>query len=140
MIARVYRAALLASLIACAPHLQAVQIVNHTDRQIDALYVYRAGAADHGKSRGTLAPGAATKVEVAPGAIEVLAVSAKLQIDEHTRDKPSASQSIELSGPVEVDLYDEGKEPAGLHRPGVFGIAFTLLKAKPPDPEPPTEP
>lgn len=116
--------------------MQTVQIVNQTSRPIDELYVYPDGAADHGKSRGKLAPAASTQVQVKPGFIEVYAVSAKLQLDEHTRDKPSASQAVEVKGPVRVVFYDEGGKPAGLDQPGVFGVEFTIPKPKPAEPPP----
>ena len=118
-----------------APALQTVRIENHTTRAIEELYVYPAGAANPGKSRGTLAPGATTQVAVKPGDIEVRARSAKIQIDQTTRDVPEASQELEIHGPAEVVLYDADSPPPGLNRPGVFGIAFVLRKPQPP-PEP----
>lgn len=118
-----------------APALQTVRIENHTTRAIEELYVYPAGAASPGKSRGTLAPGASTQVAVKPGDIEVLAKSAKVQVDETTRDRPEANQELEVHGPVEVVLYDAGSPPPGLNRPGVFGIEFVVRKPQPP-PEP----
>jgi hypothetical protein len=138
----VLRFAIIVLLAACGAPLQTVKITNRTGRPIDALYVYAAGATDHGPSRGQLAPAATTQVQMRAGAVEVLALSAKLKVDEHTRDQPSASQSFELHGPVEVVFYDAGDTPAGLDRPGVFGIAFVIPKPKPPAPpaEPPAEP
>lgn len=115
-----------------APALQTVRIENHTTRPIEELYVYRAGAASPGKSRGTLAPGASTQVAVQPGNVEVLAKSAKIQVDETTRDRPEASQELEIHGPTEVMLYDAGSPPPGLDRPGVFGIEFVIRKPPPP--------
>ena len=67
----------------------------------------------------------------------MLALSSKLQVDEHTRDQPSASGDVELTAqrPVQVIFYDEGAAPPGLDRPGVFGFAFVIPKgqAKPAD-------
>ncbi len=113
-----------------------MQLVNRTDRQIEAVYVYPTGAADHGASRGALAPAGSAQVKVKAGRTSVLALSAKLKLDEHTRDQPSASQDLELTGPVEVIFYDAGDKPPGLERPGVFGVAFQIPHAPPPPPDP----
>ena len=131
------KAALILVLAACggAP-LQTVQIKNASPRPITELYVYPAGATNHGTSRGTLAPNGSTEVKVKQGNIEVLAVSSKMQVDEHTRDQPSASGTLELKGPAQVIFYDEGATPPGLNNPGVFGFEFVLPKPKPaPTPE-----
>jgi hypothetical protein len=133
----------IALLAGCGAPLQNVQITNRTNRTIEQLYVYPQGAADHGASRATLAPNGSVQVQVKPGFVEVYAVSAKLQVDEHTRDRPSASQDIEIRGPAEVVFYDLDQKPTGLERPGVFGVAFTLPKPKPapaPAPEPEAAP
>jgi hypothetical protein len=116
--------------------MQTVKIVNTTNRTIDELYVYPVGAANQGSSRGTLAPNASTEVQVRSGFVEVKAVSAKLQVDEHTRDRPTASQDLEIKGPVQVIFYDADHTPPGLDRPGVFGIAFVIPVAKKPEPDP----
>ena len=127
---------LLVGLTACAAKLQTISLVNKTDRPIEALYVYPTGAADHGASHGKLAPNASTQVQVKPGHVDVLAVSAKLQLDEHTRDQPTASQSLEVTGPLQVIFYDTTAKPTGLERPGVIGVSFIITKPAPP-PAPP---
>ena len=124
------------ALAGCAGPSYQMQIVNHTGRKIEALYVYPTGAAEHGASRGTLAPAASTQVTVKQGRTSVLAVSAKLQVDEHTRDQPSASQDLELTGPVQIVFYDVGDKPPGLDKAGVFGVAFQIPHAPPPPPDP----
>lgn len=122
-------------LAACGgAQLQTIQIVNKSARPIDQLYVYPVGAANHGTSRGSVAPNGQTEVKVAAGNVEVLAVSSKLQVDEHTRDQPSASGDLELRAPAQVIFYDEGSKPPGLDRPGVFGFAFVIPKGKAPPP------
>jgi len=126
-------------LAACAAPMQTLHVTNRSNRTIEQLYVFPTGSTDRGASRGTLAPNASTDVRVRQGNVEVYAVSAKLQVDEHTRDRPSASQDLEIKGPAEVVFYDLGQAPPGLERPGVFGIAFTLPKPKPAEPEPPQE-
>lgn len=113
-----------------------MQLTNRTSRPIEAVYVYPTGAADHGASRGSLAPAATTQIKVPAGRTSVLAVSAKLQLDERTRDQPSASQDLEITGPVQILFYDTGDKPPGLEKPGVFGVAFQLPKAAAPPPDP----
>lgn len=131
---------LIASLVvlaACAAPRQTLRIVNRTDRTIEAVYVYAPGAADQGPSRATLAPDASHELQVKAGALEVRGVSAKIQVDARTRDQPSASQVIEVRGPSEVVFFDDGARPAGIDRPGVFGVAFRPPASDPaPDPEP----
>ena len=134
---RVKAALLFLLLAACggAP-MQTVQIRNASPRPITELYVYPAGSANHGTSRGTVAPNGSTELEVKQGNVEVLAVSSKMQVDEHTRDQPSASGTLELKAPAQVIFYDEGAAPPGLDRPGVFGFSFVIPKPKPaPSPE-----
>lgn len=131
-------ALLLPWLLACAgAPLQTVSLVNHTERTIKELYVFPAGAKDKGPSRGALAPAAATKVQVKPGNVEVYAVSETVKLDDHHRDTPTASQSLELRGPLEVIFYDNNDKPAGVDRPNVIGVSFIVAdKPKPADPEP----
>jgi len=126
-------------LAACAAPMQTLHVTNRTNRTIEQLYVYPTGSAERGASRATLAPNASTDVQVRQGNVEVYAVSAKLQVDEHTRDRPSASQDLEIKAPAEVIFYDVDQKPAGLERPNVFGVAFTLPKPKPPEPAPAEE-
>lgn len=132
------KAALLSLVLAAcggAP-MQTVQIRNASPRPITELYVYPVGSANHGTSRGSLAPDASTEIKVKQGNVEVLAVSSKLQVDEHTRDQPSASGALELTRPAQVIFYDQGQAPAGLDRPGVFGFAFVVPKGQPKPAEP----
>jgi hypothetical protein len=109
-------------------------IVNQTARKIDELYVH-APNTDKGASRGALATGASISVKVKEGGVEVLAISELIHVDQKVRDKPTASQVIEVTSPSSVVFYDLGKEPPGLDRPGIFGIAFRLLKAATPPAE-----
>jgi hypothetical protein len=118
--------------------MQTIKIVNKTDRQIEAVYVYPSGATDHGASRGALAPQQATQVTIKGGAVEVQAISAKIKFDEHHRDKPYATQSIELTHPVELDFYDSNAKPEGLDRPNVIGVTFVINT--PPPPQEPQDP
>ena len=108
---------------ACAPPLQTVQLVNLTPRPIEAIYVYAPGA-DRGAPRAQLAPNARASVQVRAGHVEVYAVGAKYQLDEHTRYRPEANGQIELRGPAEVVFYDRDARPAEVDRPNAFGIAF----------------
>lgn len=115
---------------ACAPHLQTLELENDTPRVIEALYVYPSGAANHGPSRGSLAPNASTTLHVKPGNVAVLAESAMVKLDETTRDKPTASSEVELTRPLHVVFYDRGHAPAELSRQDVIGVEFILLQPR----------
>ncbi|HEY3805489.1 MAG TPA: hypothetical protein VGL61_22930 [Kofleriaceae bacterium] len=119
---------LLILLAACAPQLQTLQLVNQTPRTIEAVYVYPPNGS-RGASRAQLAPNAQTSIQVRGGRVEVYAVSAKYQLDEHTRDRPEASQELELHGPAKVIFYDQDDRPAEVNRPDVFGIEFSPPKS-----------
>ena len=106
--------------------LQTIKVVNLTDRQIEAIYVFPTGAKDRGPSRGGLAPQQSTQVRMKAGAVDVEAISSKIKFDEHHRDQPTASQSLELTHPIEIDFYDSTAKPAGLDRPDVIGTPFTI--------------
>lgn len=116
----------LALVTACGgASLQTISIRNATQRPIEELYVYPTGG-QRGTSRGQLAPNASTQVKVKAGHVSVTAVSAKLKVDEHTRDQPTASQELELRSPTEVVFYDDGHAPPGLERKGTIGVAFQI--------------
>jgi hypothetical protein len=118
-------------LVACGGGaLQTISLSNQTPRTIKELYVYPIGS-DKGKSRGSLAPSASTTVQMPKGNVEVRAVSELIIIDEHTRDTPTASQALELVGPLKVIFFDGPTKPAALDNPGVIGISFILSEKKP---------
>jgi hypothetical protein len=115
------------ALTACGAPMQSLELVNKTPRPIEAFYVYPHGG-DRGASRGSLAPEARTTVQVKAGRVDVYAVSAKYQLDEHTRDRPEANQELEIHGPAKVIFYDADSRPADVSRPDVFGVEFSLPK------------
>jgi hypothetical protein len=122
-------------LIGCGgPRQYTLQIVNKTPRTIEEVYVYVPNTAQ-GTSRGKLAPEATLQVTVKHGPIEVLAVSELIKVDERTRDKPSASQVLEIKQSSRVVFFDVGKQPPGVDQPGVFGVAFDPPKVPEPSPE-----
>lgn len=111
-----------------------LELVNRTPRTITELYIYPMGSTDRGVSRGSLAPGGSLAIAVTEGAIEVLAISELIKIDDHHRDKPSASQVVDVRRPASVVFFDVGAPPREVSRPDTFGVAFT-----PPKPPPPTD-
>jgi hypothetical protein len=124
-------ALVLTLLVACGGGaLQTISISNQTPRTIKELYVYPVGS-NKGKSRGSLAPSASTTVQMPKGNVEVQGVSELIIIDEHTRDTPTASQALELVGPLKVIFFDGTTKPAALDSPGVIGISFILSEKKP---------
>jgi hypothetical protein len=111
--------------------MHTVSLTNSTERTIKELYVYPAGSKDKGPSRGSLAPTAATSVQMKAGAVEVYAVSETMKIDERTRDTPTASQGLELTSDLKVIFYDgDQPKPAAVNQPGVIGVSF-IVAAKP---------
>jgi hypothetical protein len=119
-------------LVACGgASLQTISLSNQTQRTIKELYVYPAGAKDKGASRGSLAPSAGTKVQMPAGNVEVYAISETVKIDEHTRDTPTASQGLELRGPLQVIFYDGDNKPTAVNQPGVIGVSFIVSEKKP---------
>ncbi|MBA3538335.1 MAG: hypothetical protein H0T79_01790 [Deltaproteobacteria bacterium] len=123
---------------ACSPTYQTVRLVNRTDRAIEQIYIYPTGSANHGASRGSLAPNASTAVNVQPGNVDVLAVSAKVRVDETSSETRTATQTIELKGPLELVFHDSNQPPpAGLARPGTVGVTFRISA---PSPAPAQEP
>jgi hypothetical protein len=104
---------------------------------IKELYVYPVGSKDKGKSRGSLAPSAGTKVQMPSGNVEVYAVSEMVKIDDHTRDVPTVTQALELTGPLQVIFYDNGNKPEAANQPNVIGVVFILAEKKAPPSEEP---
>jgi hypothetical protein len=124
------RCVFLVVVVACSSTpLYTVTLVNRTDRPIEEVYVYPAGSQNHGKSRATLAPDASVAVKIARGHVDVLAVSAKVQLDDKTRERRTASQTLELRGPVELVFHDSDKVPAGLGRKDTFGVPFHVERS-----------
>jgi hypothetical protein len=124
------RAAVLALLVGCGgPAMQSMKLTNGTARQIAEIYVYPLGAANHGASRGTLAPNATLLVQVPGGNVEVEAISALIEVDAHTRDKRTASSAIELTGPAEIVFFDQGAKP--VLPPKTIGVEFVPGPATP---------
>ncbi|MDQ3368317.1 MAG: hypothetical protein M3680_23065 [Myxococcota bacterium] len=121
---------------ACGRTYHTVQLVNATDRRIGEVYIYRAGAAQRGASRAALAPGGTTVVKVPEGNVDVLAISDPVRIDEHSRETRTASQTLELKGPLEIVFHDSNQQPAALATPTARGITFRV-DAIVPSPEPP---
>lgn len=121
-----------------------VKLTNGSPRPIEQLYVYPLGAADHGQSKGTLAPSASTTVQIKAGNIEVEAVSALIVVDAHTRDRRTASTAVELKGPTEVVFFDSDAKPA--LPAAAIGVPFEARKGPnnpaptPTSPQPPTDP
>lgn len=109
--------------------LVSVKLTNGTDRPIDQVFVYPLGAANHGVSRGVLAPHASMMLQVPGGNIEVQAVSATINVDDHTRERRQATTGVELKALSEVVFYDEGQKPQ--IPPKAIGVQFQHFVAGP---------
>jgi len=101
-----------------------VTLVNLSPRAIEEVYIFPTGGADHGASRATLAPNATAAVQVKAGNVDVLAVSAKERVDDTQTETKTATQTLELRGPLELVFHDSNQHPPELARKGTVGIAF----------------
>ncbi len=115
--------------------LVSVKLTNGTDRPIDQVFVYPLGAADHGASRGVLAPHGSMMLQVPGGNIEVQAVSATINVDDHTHERRQATTGVELKALSEVVFYDEGQKPQ--IPPKAIGVKFQHFVAGPQAPAAP---
>jgi hypothetical protein len=137
--ARILMLAFALALAACSPTYHTIKLVNRTDRPIEEIYIYPTGATNHGKSRASLAPDTSTEVKVPSGNVDVLAVSAKVRVNDTESETRTASQTVELKGPRELVFHDSNKPPPGLDRPGTLGVMFRV-DPEPPQPEESAEP
>ena len=118
-----------------APALHQVQLVNKTPRTIAEIYIFPTGAANHGASRGSLAPNASSTVKVRAGNVDVLAVSEKIRVNDTQTETRNATQTLELKGPLELVFYDSDQTPPGVQNAGTIGVVFRT-PAAPKEPEP----
>lgn len=130
----------LAVLAGCGATYQEVQITNKTPRAIEELYIFPTGAANHGASRGAVAPEQTIKVKVKQGNVDVLAVSAKIKVDAHQSETRTASQTLELEHPVSLVFHDSTQSVPGLDRPDTIGVVFQVTPEPAPAPTEPTPP
>src|SRR3954466_9233158 len=106
------RLLLILGIAACGgAQTQTLTLVNRTPRGIAEVYVFPAGAAAHGASRGKLAPGATMTVQMKAGNVEVEAISNLIIVDDHHRDKMTASSTLQLNRPLQVVFHDENQAP-----------------------------
>jgi hypothetical protein len=126
--------------VACAPTVHRVQLVNKTNRVIEEIYIFPAGATDHGTSRARLAPAASAEVTIKAGNVEVQAISEKVRVDATTSETRRASQVIELKGPLELVFHDSDQVPPGLDRPNTRAITFRITPAPEPAPDEASDP
>jgi hypothetical protein len=124
------------ALAACGGSYQQVQLVNKTSRPIAEVFIFPTGSANHGASRGTLAPDATMSVKVKSGNVDVLAVSTKVRVNETQSETRTATQTLELKKPVSLVFHDSNETPPGLDQPGTIGVVFQIT----PEPEAPAPP
>jgi hypothetical protein len=125
----------LLALAACSASYQTIKLVNRSPRPIEEIYIFPTGAANHGASRGKLAPNAATEVQVKTGNVDVLAIAAKERVDDKQSETKTATQTIELRGPLELVFHDSDQRPPELARKGTLGVTFRVI----PPPKPATD-
>jgi hypothetical protein len=113
-----------------------VSLINKSPRPITEVYVYPTGSSNHGASKGTLAPEASMKLKVKAGNVDVLAISAKVKIDDKQSETRTASQTLELKQAVSLVFYDSNQTVPGLDKPGTIGVSFQVT----PEADPPAQP
>jgi hypothetical protein len=126
------------ALAACSASYQPVKLVNRSPRVIEEIYVFPSGAANHGASRAKLLPGGSATVSVKSGNVDVLAVAAKERIDDTQSETKTATQTLELRGPLELVFHDSDQTPPDLTRKGTVGLTFRA-STPPPAPPPPDD-
>ena len=117
------------------PALHQVQLVNKTPRTIAEIYIFPTGATDHGASRGSLAPNASSTVKVRAGNVDVLGVSEKIRVGDTHNETRTATQTLELKGPLELVFHDSDQTPPDVQREKTIGVVFRTPPA-PQEPEP----
>lgn len=114
-----------------------VQIVNKSPRPITEVYVFPTGNADHGPSKGTIAPEAKLVVKVKAGNVDILAVSQRVKVDDKQSEVRTASQTLELKSPTVLVFHDSTQTVPGLDKPGTIGVQFQVPpEAESPEPAP----
>ena len=113
-----------------------IELVNQTSRPIEEILIYPRGATNRGTSWGALTPGAAMTIKIKEGSFELVALSAKRNLNAHTRERPEATSLLELrqdlpSTPRKIIFHDEGSEPPGVNKPGILGVVFQIGKPEP---------
>jgi hypothetical protein len=117
-------------------------LVNMSPRTIEEVFIYPIGSQAQGSSwTEAIPPGATRSVKIRSGNFELVAVSAKRNIDQHTRERPQATTSLELKSDQKLVFHDAGDNPAGLDAKGTLGVTFQISPAetKPDATEPTTE-
>jgi len=122
---------------ACGATYHQVQLVNKTSRPITEVFIFATGSANHGSSRGALAPDATLAVKVKAGNVDVLAVSEKIKVSDTQTETRTATQTLELKKPVSLVFHDSTQTPAGLDQPNTIGVAFQVTPEPPAPPETP---
>lgn len=83
-----------------------VNLVNSTTRPIERVYVFPMGSAEHGESRGGIAPGGNMAMQLPAGRHDVLVESQEVRVSPTERERRSATSTLELRKAVEVIFYD----------------------------------
>lgn len=128
------------TIAACGgPATHQVTLVNKTPRTIAEVYVFPAGAANHGASRGTLAPNATLAIKVRGGNVEVMAVSEKVRVNMTESETKRASSTIQLVRPVQLIFHDSDQPAPPFESKDQIGVTFRITKEPEPAPEPAPE-
>jgi len=116
-------------------------LVNASPRPIESVFIYPMGMTNRGTSWAEIAPGGTTTVKIRSGNFELVAVSAKRNIEDHLRERPEATTTLELKSDQKLVFHDEGQAPPGVDTKGTLGVTFMISEPekKPESTEPTTE-
>ncbi len=105
-------------------------LVNSSPRLIESVFIHPVTKPERGSSwTGPIAPGASTTVKIAEGHFELIAVSQKRNIDQHTRELPEAMTMLEIRSDQKLVFHDDGQAVGGLDAPGTLGVTFMISAA-----------
>ncbi len=126
--------------VACGgPATHQVTLVNKTPRTIAEVFVFPAGASNHGASRGVLAPNATLAIKVRGGNVEVLAISEKVRVNLTESETKQASSTIQLVRPVQLIFHDSDQAAPPFESKDQIGVTFRITKEPEAAPEPAPE-
>ncbi len=117
-------------------------LVNASPRVIEEIRIYPAGSPKQGSSwTDAIPPGATRTVKIRSGNFELVAISAKRNLDEHTRERPEATTMLELKADQKLVFHDADQTPPGVDAKGTLGVTFQIspTETKPDATEPAPE-
>lgn len=112
-------------------------LVNSSPRTIESVFIHPVTNPARGSSwTQPIGSGESATVKIGAGHFELIAVSQKRNIDEHTREVPEAMTMLEIRGDQKLVFHDDGQTVGGLDAPGTLGVTFMVSTPAPPPADP----